>query len=183
MAWVVSFLSLSEFGRVREKCSAQAWRPWAAPWTSSGVTYKRGRSVWVAPTEYLDMELGLPCFYVFNCSDQMNYQTMADIFRGLSRRGAWGCFDEFNRIPIEVLRRKAATQVKIILDATIRFADPENRVGVACSTRSGHHRSRSATTTFLGRKTWPVPTCGFYITMNPGYAGRTEFRRKRASTV
>ena len=32
-------------------------------------------------TKDLSRGLGLPC-YVFNCSDQMNYQTMADIFRG-----------------------------------------------------------------------------------------------------
>ena len=32
-------------------------------------------------TKDLARGLGLPC-YVFNCSDQMNYQTMADIFKG-----------------------------------------------------------------------------------------------------
>lgn len=37
-------------------------------------------------TKDLARALALPC-YVFNCSDQMNYQTMADIFRGLAQTG------------------------------------------------------------------------------------------------
>ena len=123
-------------------------------------------------TKDLSRGLGLAC-YVFNCSDQMNYQTMADIFRGLSQAGAWGCFDEFNRIPIEVLS-VVATQVKTILDATMRFADPENRVGDFKTLPAGTPPCKVGDYDFFGQEIGLVPTCGFYITMNPGYAGRTE---------
>lgn len=78
---------------------------------------------------------------------------MAQIFMGLSQSGAWGCFDEFNRIAIEVLS-VISTQVKTILDAM---------------------KEKKPKFIFMEEGEINIQdTVGFFITMNPGYAGRTE---------
>ncbi|NXU85060.1 DYH17 protein, partial [Xiphorhynchus elegans] len=90
--------------------------------------------------------------YVFNCSEQMDYKSCGNIYKGLAQTGAWGCFDEFNRILVEVLS-VIAVQVKCIQDAI---------------------RAKKQKFNFLGEIISLVPSVGLFITMNPGYAGRTE---------
>ena len=100
-----------------------------------------------------DLANGLAkCCYVFNCSPEMDYLGLGNIFKGLASSGAWGCFDEFNRLVPEVLS-VCSVQFKSVCD------------GVAAD---------SARIVIEGDSVVLDPTCGAFITMNPGYLGRSE---------
>jgi dynein heavy chain len=94
----------------------------------------------------------------------------AYIFEGLTQSGAWGCFDEINRIEIEVLS-VVASQIKSILDAMIHYSNPLNR---SRENTPLNPSCKVGKFMFFGDEIDLVPTVGLFITMNPGYAGRTE---------
>jgi hypothetical protein len=77
---------------------------------------------------------------------------MAKFFRGLAQTGAWASLDEFNRCDAEVLS-VVAQQLRALQAAL----------------RAGHER-----VLFEGREMRLVPSVGVFVTMNPGYTGRTE---------
>jgi len=106
-------------------------------------------------TKDMGKGIGIPV-YVFNCGKQMTGNAIGNLIKGLAQAGAWGCFDEFNTIRIEVLSI-VAKQFLMCYDAIRSFFitnDPEF--------------------SFDEDRIKVVPTMGFFITMNPGYKGRAE---------
>ena len=92
---------------------------------------------------------------VFNCDEGIDVKSIGRIFIGICKSGAWGCFDEFNRLDEAVLSA-VSMQIQIIQDSL---------------------RSRSGKTTLLGKEVDIDNNSGIFVTLNPagkGYGGRSK---------
>ncbi|XP_057583181.1 dynein axonemal heavy chain 14 [Hippopotamus amphibius kiboko] len=99
----------------------------------------------------LAKSLGKHCV-VFNCSEDLDYKIMGKFFFGLVESGAWCCFDEFNRIDVEVLSMIASQML------TIKAAKD----------------SYSVRFVLEGKEIRINMSCAVFVTLNPGYKGRVE---------
>ncbi|KAJ3333485.1 Cytoplasmic dynein 2 heavy chain 1, partial [Kappamyces sp. JEL0680] len=90
---------------------------------------------------------------VFNCDEGIDYKSMGRIFVGIVKCGAWGCFDEFNRLEEAVL--SAVSQQIQVIQASLK--------------------KKETTLTLLEKKVDLDPNSGIFVTLNPagkGYGGR-----------
>ncbi|KAI9339082.1 dynein heavy chain [Obelidium mucronatum] len=98
----------------------------------------------------LAVQLGRFCL-VFCCDETFDFQAMGRIFIGLSQVGAWGCFDEFNRLEERILSA-VSQQVQTIQLGLKEGSEVE----------------------VVNKIVKVNPNTGIFITMNPGYAGRSN---------
>jgi dynein heavy chain 1, cytosolic len=89
---------------------------------------------------------------VFNCDENFDYAAMGRIFAGLCQVGAWGCFDEFNRLEERILSA-VSQQILTIQRGLMARQDKIELLGVPCKLHND---------------------VGIFVTMNPGYAGRSN---------
>lgn len=92
---------------------------------------------------------------VFNCDGDFDFKSIGRIFTGLIKSGAWGCFDEFNRLEEDVL--SAISQQIQVIQAALR--------------------DKCETVQFLGKMVKLDHDAGIFVTMNPKsktYTGRSK---------
>ncbi|KAG7470921.1 hypothetical protein MATL_G00119020 [Megalops atlanticus] len=92
---------------------------------------------------------------VFNCDEGIDVKSMGRIFVGLVKCGAWGCFDEFNRLEEAVLSA-VSMQIQAIQNSL---------------------KNQRNTCELLGKEVDLDPNSGIFITLNPagkGYGGRQK---------
>ena len=92
---------------------------------------------------------------VFNCDEGIDYKSMGRIFTGIVKCGAWGCFDEFNRLEEAVL--SAVSQQIQVIQAALKCGDKS--------------------VSLIGKTTDLDGDSAIFVTLNPagkGYGGRQK---------
>ncbi|XP_071963522.1 cytoplasmic dynein 1 heavy chain 1-like [Antedon mediterranea] len=96
---------------------------------------------------------------VFNCDENFDVQAMGRIFVGLCQVGAWGCFDEFNRLEERMLSA-CSQQIQTIQEAL--------------KEKAASSKGEAIQVELVGKQVKVNPDMAIFITMNPGYAGRSN---------
>ncbi|KAL3091293.1 hypothetical protein niasHT_027107 [Heterodera trifolii] len=90
---------------------------------------------------------------VFNCDETFDFQAVGRILAGLCQVGAWGCFDELNRLEERML--SAVSQQIQMIQETVRV-DSDMKVDL------------------VGKSLTVNPNMAIFITMNSGYSGQSN---------
>ncbi|KAG5519734.1 hypothetical protein PMAC_000007 [Pneumocystis sp. 'macacae'] len=93
---------------------------------------------------------------VFCCDDAFDFQTMGRILLGVCQIGAWCCFDEFNRLEEKIL--SAISQQIQFIQLALRNNQENDYIQIE----------------LINKKIKVNPETGIFVTMNPGYAGRSN---------
>ena len=96
---------------------------------------------------------------VFNCDEGIDVKSMGRIFIGLIKCGAWGCFDEFNRLEERMLSA-VSQQIQTIQESLKAQALDKN--------------NKKLTVELIGKQVNVNTDMAIFITMNPTYAGRSN---------
>jgi dynein heavy chain 1 len=113
---------------------------------------------------------------VFNCDEAFDFQAMGRIFVGLCQVGAWGCFDEFNRLEERMLSA-VSQQIQTIQEALRQqsVANKSNQTKALLPIKTKTFSFPDTLKIELVGKTITVNSnMAIFITMNPGYAGRSN---------
>ncbi|KII86419.1 hypothetical protein PLICRDRAFT_44012 [Plicaturopsis crispa FD-325 SS-3] len=93
---------------------------------------------------------------VFCCDETFDFQAMGRIFVGLCMVGAWGCFDEFNRLEERILSAVSQQVQSIQQGLASLVKNPNTEIEL------------------VGKNLKINKNIGIFITTNPNYAGRSQ---------
>ncbi|KAF9498186.1 dynein heavy chain protein 1 [Pleurotus eryngii] len=93
---------------------------------------------------------------VFCCDETFDFQAMGRIFIGLCQVGAWGCFDEFNRLEERILSAVSQQVQTIQQGLSLVAKNPNTEIEL------------------VGKSLKLNKNMGIFITTNPNYAGRSQ---------
>jgi len=111
---------------------------------------------------------------VFCCDETFDFQAMGRIFVGLCQVGAWGCFDEFNRLEERILSA-VSQQVQAIQQGLASLVkNPNVEIELVGKSLKINKNIGKLLFFLLSLLSLLRRYSGIFITTNPNYAGRSQ---------